>query len=938
MRLTLYLFFATSLSLFAQGIGLHPPEVDWRQLRADHVRILFPAGYEAQARRAASLIDVLATEHARSVGERLYDFDLVLQTPNMTVNGYVGLGPFRSEFYVTPPQSFNLLSNTDWVDLLTIHEFRHVQQNSNERRGLTKLVSYLQGQQGWAVLSGIATPNWFSEGDAVIAETALSSGGRGRTPAFSKELRSLLHNDVIYPYTRARNGSFKELVPDHYRYGYAMLTYARERFGNDVWRDVLHQGAAYRSLLYPFSRALRRQTGLTTRELYRTTMQDLERLQDSSLQLRQPLVEGTPLPQSDNDIRNYRFPFTDGRGRLLALRSSYQTLPALVEVGTPDRIITPVGIQREPWLAGGKRFVVWTEYRQDPRYTNQNYSNLIVYELATGRRRMLGERSHYVSASLSADERRILAVHYDPLRGGPELHLLDLASGQLIDRLALDRNNVAWPGLSPAGDTAYFLSQTYEGVAIEAWDLASGALTTVLPRTTEPIDMLSVTETGELLYSNGRSGVDNVYRLDPRSGRPVQLTNVAIGAYYPHLSGDTLYYARPTPDGERLSVLEAATGAGFIAPARPAPSFFERPAAYAAEAVDLPTTLAVREYPVRNFSNTFGGIKLHSWSFNGSYVTPGLEVAFANALNTLELGIDGRYNINEDRYSGGLTATYGGLYPVIELEGRYRDRNTTVQQARTDSLRFFSQEFSQLTLGPTVRLPLQWVAGNQVTGLVPSVGYEYTALRDAEEGVLPTNFGNLSLGLSFSTLRRTALRQVQPRLGLTAVVAYDRALGGESPGERLLLRSSLFLPGAFPTHGLRIDLATQREQAENLYQYPDVFQYARGYAAPLNDRVYRLGINYQLPVLYPDLGLLGITYFKRIRLNAFYDYSRFTIDAFAGAEFDERSVGGQFFFDNVWLNTQDITLGLELAYRLDRDPFSAEQNEVQFRLLLSGGF
>ncbi len=920
----------------AQSMGLHPPEVDWQQLRADHVRVLFPAGYEAQARRAASLIDVLATAHQRSVGEQLYDFDLVLQTPNMTVNGYVGLAPFRSEYYVTPPQSFHSLSSTPWVDLLTLHEFRHVQQTSNERRGLTRFFGALQGQLGWAVFSNLATPNWFSEGDAVIMETALSSSGRGRTPAFSKDLRALLYANRIYPYAKARNGSFRDLVPDHYRYGYALLTYARERFGNDVWKPVLQEGAAYRSLFYPFSRALKRYTGFTTSELYYTTMADLEQAQDSVLSTVAPLVEGEPVGEAATEIRSYRFPFVDGRGRLLALRTSYNSLPALVEVGTPDRVLTQVGIQREPWLDGGQRLAVWTEYRQNPRFTNQNYSNLVVYELGSGRQRRLTTEGHYLSASLSPDERQLVGVWYDPLAESPELHLLDVATGAVTSRQAIPAANLAWPRFSPDGQAVYFFRQSVGGLSIAKWDMRSGAVTTVLQESAEPVDMLSVSPDGTLVYSSGRTGTDNVYRLDPAGGQPEQLTEVAIGAYYPTLRGDTLYYASPTPRGERLRRL--VVGEQAIAPAPAAPSFFERPAAYAEEAIDLPAGVEVRDYPVRNFSDTFGGIKFHSWSFNGSYVNPGISADFANALNTFELSLDGLYNFNENRLGGGGTLTYGGLFPVITLQGLYRDRSTVAQETRTDSLRFFTQEFSQWSMGPTVSVPLQWVAGNQVTNLVPALGYQYYRVKDAGESRLPDHFGNLSAGLVVSSLKRTALRQVQSRRGATATVQYDRALAGTGLGERFLLRTAVYLPGAFPTHGLRFEFDYQQEQGENLYQYPDAFRYARGYAAPLNDRVYRVGVNYQLPLLYPDLGILGITYFKRVRLNAFYDYSRFTIDSFGGLEFDESSAGGQFYFDNTWLNSVDITLGVEVAYRLNPDIFSSDASDLQFRLLFSGGF
>jgi len=94
-------------------IGLHPNRVDFQQLLADHTRIIFPKGYEARARRVAAIIDTLQASHTRSIGEQIYPIDLVLQTATTEINGYVGLAPFRSEFYTTPPQQLNLLSGTD---------------------------------------------------------------------------------------------------------------------------------------------------------------------------------------------------------------------------------------------------------------------------------------------------------------------------------------------------------------------------------------------------------------------------------------------------------------------------------------------------------------------------------------------------------------------------------------------------------------------------------------------------------------------------------------------------------------------------------------------------------------------------------------------------------------------------------------------------------
>ena len=944
MRLFPLLLLTLLCTCVRAQIGLHPPRVDYRQLEADHVRLIFPEGYEARAGRVASMVDELEANHTRSIGERIFPIDIVLQTATTEINGYVGLAPFRSEFYTTPPQSLNLLSGTDWVDLLTIHEYRHVQQNSNERRGLTKLFSYLQGQYGWAVFGSIAVPNWFAEGDAVIYETAKSATGRGRTPAFSETLRSLTANDIVYSYAKARNGSFRSLVPDHYRYGYNTLTYARERFGNDVWKSVLHDGAAYKGIIYPFSRALKKKTGYGTKQLYRAAMEDLAARQDSARAARGAVVEGPLLGRQSKDVRNYRFPFVDDRGRVVALRDGFKTTPALVaidEAGGKDEVLTSVGIQREPYVDVRGQLAVWMENRQHPRYTNERYSDVILYDLRSGRKKQLSHNAKYFSPSLSFDRRLIVVVEHDPLLGPPAIILLASNTGEVVKRFPVEAQGISYPRFSPDGQTIYFYDRGFRGNAIAALDVASGGVTTVVPRTTEPLDYLQVTADGGLIVNNGRDGVNNVYRIDPATGDQRQLTNVGIGTAFPHLSEKGyLYYAEATPRGGRLHRLDLtrddAAKKGLPLGNLPAgPSVFERPAAWAAEAYDLTERVEIKDYEVSDFNDKLGGIKLHSWSFNGSYVSPGATVEATNALRTIAIEATARYNINEERVVSGLGITYGGLYPVLSLNADVRERNYGALDARLDTGIVNQFRFDQRRVGVTAAVPWRWVKGDFVSALTPSVGYDQFLLSGNERDDLPDNFGNLRLGVSTSIIRRRARQQVQSRLGATLRLDYQSGLA-ERVGNRFLLQSSLFLPGLFPTHGLRLDADFQTQNAGNTYQYANVFQYARGYGSPVSDRQSRIGVNYQLPLLYPDFGIAGITYFKRVRLNAFYDYSTSAVDQFNIGR-TASSVGGQFFFDNTWVNTQDITLGFQLAYLLD-EASRFGRTPVQFQLLVSGGF
>ncbi|MFT4749981.1 MAG: hypothetical protein ACJATN_001786 [Neolewinella sp.] len=928
-------------------IGLHPPSVDFQQIKSDHARIIFPKGYEARAMRVASLIDELQANHTQSIGEKIFDIDLVLQTETTEINGYVGLAPFRSEFYATPPQQLSFLSNTDWLDLLTIHEYRHVQQNSNERRGLTKLFSWLQGQSGWSVLSFLATPNWFSEGDAVVYETAMSGSGRGRTPAFSSTLRSLLDENIIYSYPKARNGSYRSLVPDHYRYGYSTLTYARERFGNDVWKSVLHDGAAYKGLIYPFKRALRKKTGYNPKRLYQAALLDLKARQDSALAARGPLVEGDNFGETSREVRNYRFPGLDDQGRVVALRSAYKSTPALVLVnanGGKDDKLTSVGIQREPYVHVRGNLAVWMENRVNPRYTNERFSEVILYDMKSGYKKQLTTNGKYFSPALSFDRRRIVAVENAPLKGPPAIVVLESNTGEVAARFKIGTQSISFPRFSPDGGTVYFYDVGFQGVALRALDLESGQIKMLQERSREPRDYLQVTEDGKLVFSSGRDGIDNVYQLDPETGNTRQLTNVRIGSSYPFLSPNGyLYFAEATPRGERLRRLNLngeTKSTGGLYPGLPTggnpagPNVFERPVALSDEASDLTGNLEVRNYEVKDFSDKLGGMKLHSWSFNGSYVTPGFEVEAANALNTVRVRAGVTYNIDEERTSTGLNVLYGGFFPVLSLGVNSTGRRYNTIDPRRDTVIIRGYDFNQQRFSFGAQVPLTWVNGDFQSQLVPALSFGYVTTSDSELEQAPDGFADVNLAVSGSFLHRTAYKQVQPRLGATARLSYASVLGGPD-GSRLLFQSSLYLPGLFPTHGLKLDFDLQSENVGNTYRYPNAFNYARGYDGSLNDQVLRIGVNYQLPVLYPDFGIAGITYFQRVRLNAFYDYSRLAVEGFNLTRPNMSSLGGQLLFDNIWLNSALITLGVQAAYLPDAFP---GQDKVDFRILFSGGF
>src|SRR6185295_13734080 len=168
----------------------------------------------------------------QTIGSHGRKINLVLQNQTTISNAYVGLGPFRSEFFLTPSQNSFELGSLPWVDQLAIHEFRHVQQYNNFNVGLSKVVRILFGEEGQALANNASIPNWFFEGDAVFNETNVSRQGRGRLPFFYNDYRSLWLANKNYSWMKLRNGSYKDFVPDHYALGFLLVSYGREKYGD----------------------------------------------------------------------------------------------------------------------------------------------------------------------------------------------------------------------------------------------------------------------------------------------------------------------------------------------------------------------------------------------------------------------------------------------------------------------------------------------------------------------------------------------------------------------------------------------------------------------------------------------------------------------------------------------------------------------------------
>ena len=309
-----------SFIVFAQQFGGNAPSTKWKQINTDSARIIFPIGLDSQAQRVASIVHYLAAEKPVSLGKQLKKISIVLQNQTTIANGYAQLGPFRSEFFMTPDfNNFNQ-GSIGWSDQLALHEYRHIQQFNNFNNGLSKLMKVVSGEEGYSLAINAAIPDWFFEGDAVYNETVLTKQGRGKLPLFLNAYPSLWQAGKKYSWMKLRNGSLKDYVPNHYNLGYLLVNYGREKYGDDFWTKVTRDASAYKGLFYPFQTAIKKYAGVDYKTFREQAFEFYKKQTERMAQVRDEYV----LPVKKSYVSNYYFPYSAGADSLIYLKTSYR--------------------------------------------------------------------------------------------------------------------------------------------------------------------------------------------------------------------------------------------------------------------------------------------------------------------------------------------------------------------------------------------------------------------------------------------------------------------------------------------------------------------------------------------------------------------------------------------------------------------------------------
>ena len=902
----------------AQEFGGEPASVKWKQVNTDTVRIIFPSGMDSVARRIASITSKEQQQYTNTIGNRLHKVNIVLHNQTTFSNGFVALAPWRSEFFLTPEQNAFELGSMSWPDLLSIHEYRHVEQYNNFNIGLSHTMHILFGENGQALANAAAVPDWFFEGDAVYNETRLSEQGRGRLPLFLNSYKSLYLQHKNYSYMKLRNGSFRSYVPDHYPLGYMLVAYGYEKYGNDFWKNVTHNAAAFHSLFYPLQHAVKQYANITFDEFVNNAFNYYhQQWKDESLSNLQ-FLDST----EKNNVVDEKYPYKTANGSIISLQKSYKDLPQFVIRNSNGKVekIAVQSISDDDYFSYNNGKIIYASYKPDARWGNKEFSEIRLLDVNTKQETKITSQTRYFSPDISHDGKMIITVE-QAIDGSSRLVLLDI-NGNVIKTLHRDIKHIySYPKFSADDKSVYVCDRNAIGeMCIVKESIDGENVDQIIPYKNRIIGF-PVVQNDTLFYSCSNNGKDEIWAYINTQNKNYSVASSATGLYQGIFSDNKIVASAFTANGYRLANVSAEW--------KQINSTDTLKNLYVSNPFQKSSNTFLENVQQRNFINSHypkasGIFNFHSYNPYISDPDYSFILYGQNVLNTIQSQLYYTYNRDENFSRVGYTGIYGGWYlqPFVDVN------ETFSRSSRLNADTVLHWNETKFSAG--FQLPLNFTGGKMYRNLTTSASYNYSNVQwtgFAKQLLVNTGFSYAQVRVKYSQYTQQPIQYINPHFGQSILLQYRAG----STAHQFLVNGNFYFPGFGKTHSTVLNFAYQFRDTTNKYYFDNDFPFSRGYITVNYPRLVKAAINYNFPLAYPDWGFGNIAYFLRIRANIFYDFTQ-AKSLRTGNQYNFTSAGTEIFFDTKWWNQQFISFGIRYSRLLNQDLTGQSPNQWEIVL------
>ena len=586
--------------------GTDPGALRWRQMETENFRLIFPAGEDSLVRIYGIELENARTRVSRSSGFLIGQsyrskMPVVLHSRYVLPNASVVWAPKRMDmFTVGDPYAPTAMT---WVRNLAIHEGRHAAQMQFGAARSNKVLHWFVGEMGAGALAGIYPGPTFLEGDAVVAETALSRSGRGRQADFLEYMMPAFDCGDWRDYYRWSYGSYKRYTPDYYRVGYMLIAGSRVFFDDPLFTDEYFDRVVRKGWFGNLQKTVKEASGIRFREAFRDIEGNFQRIWSEEAAMREPFMPSRQITGTPRLHTEYSGSVASDGSGIYSLKSGLAASNSLVRLdnnGNERRIRSFASYTSDLFLDPAGQRIFWSESVAGRRWTLGGSSRIRYVELSRpGRVHDLTKKGRYFNPSPSPDGKTVAVTEY-PYSGGSRVVLLRASDGAALKSYiapdSLQFTETAWigerlfaAGLSENGMGVYeIVGQGVDGKATlrillgsqpvslshlrtvsEEVLLAGTSLrqaqrpeiesqrpemvaqrsdtTTQRPSSsvTEPVEVPSRAEGNALSFLCDRTGVTELYSLNVDDLELFQLTSTRYGIGSPVFSAnaDTLYYS-----------------------------------------------------------------------------------------------------------------------------------------------------------------------------------------------------------------------------------------------------------------------------------------------------------------------------------------------------------------------------------------------------------
>ncbi|MDN3585216.1 hypothetical protein QWY86_00950 [Pedobacter aquatilis] len=867
----LYTFILSSISLSVFGqifsSAQNPLSVKWNYIQSGGFKIIYPKELEKEAQRMANTLPYIYRKIGLSLRQQNTSIPLLLQNQGTIANGFVQLGPKKSEFYATPPQYFD---SQDWLNNLAVHELRHIAQFDK----LTGTQAHPFPELVYFAYFGAGLPIWFFEGDAVVNETALTESGRGRQPKWIMPFRTSLLEGKRFSYSKAYFGSNKDVTPGYYQIGYLMVADMKEKFGNFVSDSLLSNIRRRPLRLYPFSQSLKKITGKNTKKYFLSTQEKLVDKWNSQSEKIQA-ENYVSLNKETSLATNYFLPVRLNKNQILALKESKQDARYFVIINDDksEQKLFGIGYQEQPWFSYKNDVLVWDEIRYDPRYKQRSYSVICSYNFKSQKFKKLSSQSRLFSPSLSDDGKKIIAAKVE-LNNQFNLVEIDASSGKVLKTYPNPDNEILQtPSFDKTGKRIAYISVSEQGKNL--WLMDGDKKTLIISNSRQQLSR-PIFAGNKIAFNAHFNGIDNIYGIDIISKKITAWSNSKYGAFNPSETDDgKIIFNDYKINGYEIaeqSKSEKPVGKDIFVD-------FSSAAAKQEKVGNVFEIIPDSVFQSKRFRQGLNLFSFHSVIpvIDNEYVF-GLELQSNNLLNTMDFYSGAKYHRDLKRFEYTADISYKALYPIFSLAYRNRPRRTFYRAKNAIQQGDWRENYYKLNAS----IPVSFNARNHNYAFTLNTATTFTSRYLTEN--MPASFIRevkfpMEYNLTFNHSVRTTERDIAPQWAQILRATYnhqpfDKNLGGEI----LALESFLYFPGFAKNHSFLASFNYQKASGVNQYATEIATVYGYNNILARNKLQNTMLFNYRFPFAFPDWELSSLAYVRNFRAGLFCHYENIGIN------------------------------------------------------------